>query len=756
MKRFVITSVKRKLDLLIGGLILLFAVFVYLYFPYILKNEQTKSLEANAVSITEISSIIVSAGLFFDDYEAISEGIDPILQDKNISYLIVENLSDSIYYAFNVQYAKVLDYKSYSYEKPIHHEKDILLSANIKLQEKKLGIIYLGYSLSSLEIGLEAAKNTITIITMLVMILGLVLASFFGNFITKPLTKMVETVNKIASGNLSLRAKALTKDELGYLATSFNNMLDMIQSSQKELENKNEELSEEITIRKIAEQNLKISENRFRLIFHKSNDFIFLSEIVNNNTDKIIEANDVTAKALGYSHKELNNLSHYDLISPKCSSCGDMIDVLLEHGSLIRESIYRTKNGQDFSVEVNANLFDLHGRKVILAIARDITDRKEAEAALRDSEERFRSIYNNATIGIYRTTVEGNILMANPAIVDMLGYASYEELVETSKIKSIYDKTESRTKFKLLAEQNDVVSGFEAVWIKKDGEEIFVRESARVVRNEEGKLLYYEGVVEDITNWKRTELALIKAKEKAEESDRLKSEFLAQMSHEIRTPINTIMNFTSLLRMEMEDSLSEDLSGSFNSIENAANRLLRTINLVLNMSDVESGTYEARPDYLNLIEDILTPVFSEFARAADMKNLGLNLISKTEDIKIFGDNYTITQIIANLIDNAIKYTDAGSVDIILSDKKECLQISIKDTGIGIAKEYLPKLFQKFSQEEQGYTRRYEGNGLGLALVKEYCEINRAEISVESEKGKGSCFNILLPRKSPEIKSSVNY
>lgn len=753
MKNFIITSVKRKLDLLIGGLILLFAIFVYLYFPYILENEQTKSLEANATSITEISSIIVSAGLFFDDYEAISEGIDPILQDKNISYLIVENLVDSIYYSFNVQYAKKLNYKAYSYQKPIQHENDILLSSDIILQENKLGKIYLGYSLSNLMLKLEETKDTITIITMLVLILGLILASFFGNFITRPLTKMVETVNKIASGDLSLRAKELTKDELGYLAKSFNNMLDIIQSSQKEFEDKNEQLSEEITIRKIAEQNLKISENRFRLIFHKSNDFIFLSEIMKNNTDKIIEANDVTSKALGYSHKELHNLSHYDLISPKCNSCSDMIDVLLENGTLIREAIYRTKEERDFSVEVNANLFDLHGRKVILSIARDITERKEAEAALRDSEERFRNIYNNATIGIYRTSAEGEILMANPAIIDMLGFENYEELVESNNIKNVYGKTESRTKFTMLAEQQNVISGFEAVWIKKNGDEIFVRESARVVRNDEGKLVYYEGVVEDITNWKKTELALIKAKEKAEESDRLKSEFLAQMSHEIRTPINTIMNFTSLLRMEMEDSLSEDLSGSFNSIENAANRLLRTIDLVLNMSDIESGTYEARPDYLNVLEDILSPVFSEFARAAKIKNLDLNLIKNTEDSKVFGDNYTITQIIANLVDNAIKYTDTGSVEIILNNRKENLEICIKDTGIGIAKEYLPKLFQKFSQEEQGYTRRYEGNGLGLALVKEYCEINRAEITVVSKKGEGSCFNILLPRKSAEIKKA---
>ena len=740
-----IKSVKRKLDILIGGLVMLLAIFIYFYVPQIVSNEKMKSMEDNAQSMTKISSIIVSAGLFFNDYDAIAEGIEPVLQDDNISFIVIVDASDSVYYAYNYRYANELTYNSNPQDQVTVKENDICSSYDIYLQNNYLGKIYLGYSLSTLKIKLNETKNTITIITILVMLIGLSLAGFLGRLVTSPLTKVVQTVNEIASGDLSKRAQVLTDDELGYLARSFNNMIDMIQNSQKELETKNEELSEEIAIRKIAEQNLKISENRFRLIFHKSNDFIFLSEILKNNRDKIIEVNEATSHLLGYTPKELYNLSHKDLLSPKVNPDDEFIETLLEEGSIIQESIYRTKDNIDIHVEINSNLFDLHGRKVILSVARDITDRREAEEALRESEERFRSIYYNATIGIYRTTYSGDVLMANPAIIEMLGYDSFEELREGRAFLEAYFAPNARDQFLKLAEQHNIVSGYEAIWTKKDKTKIYVRESARAVRDEEGKIKYLEGVVEDITRWKETEQALIEAKEKAEVSDKLKSEFLAQMSHEIRTPINTIMNFTSLLRMEMEDKIPEDLSGSFNSIENAANRLLRTINLVLNMSDIESGTYEARPGYLDIVDDILKPVCSEFARAAEIKSLDLLLTSNVKNNRVFIDNYTTTQIMANLVDNAIKYTDVGKVEIIVNDKDRHLEVLIKDSGIGIAKEYLPRLFHKFSQEEQGYTRRYEGNGLGLALVKEYCDINRADISVKSQKGIGTTFIVLLPR-----------
>ncbi len=242
---------------------------------------------------------------------------------------------------------------------------------------------------------------------------------------------------------------------------------------------------------------------------------------------------------------------------------------------------------------------------------------------------------------------------------------------------------------------------------------------------------------------KRTNKELQIEADKAERANKLKSEFLAQISHEIRTPVNTIMNWTSLIQLEFEGRLPDDLKDSFISIENAATRLLRTIDLVLNMSDLETGTYEVFPTELFLKEDVIKPIYKEFTKNNKNKNLEFKLLGNGKDFAVTADKYSLNQIMANLIDNAFKYTKDGTIEIDVIKEDDKIAVKIKDTGIGISEEYLPNLFDKFSQEEQGYTRKYEGTGLGLSLVKKYCEINNCEIKVDSVKGQGTTFKIIF-------------
>jgi len=237
---------------------------------------------------------------------------------------------------------------------------------------------------------------------------------------------------------------------------------------------------------------------------------------------------------------------------------------------------------------------------------------------------------------------------------------------------------------------------------------------------------------------------LQKAIQHSERANQMKSDFLAQMSHEIRTPINTILNYTSLLKMEFENDLPEDLEGSFNSIQNAATRLLRTIDLVLNMSDIESGTYEIIPQKMNILNDIVEPIYLEFYNSVKAKGLEFKIIKEINpDTEVEIDAYTILQVMANLVDNSIKYTASGRIEIrsyLINNKPA---IDITDTGIGISEKYIPQLFTKFSQEDQGYTRKFEDTGLGLSLVKKYCEINNCDISVKSRKGEGTTFTLIF-------------
>lgn len=232
---------------------------------------------------------------------------------------------------------------------------------------------------------------------------------------------------------------------------------------------------------------------------------------------------------------------------------------------------------------------------------------------------------------------------------------------------------------------------------------------------------------------------IVASKEEAERSNRLKSDFLAQMSHEIRTPVNTILSFSSLLKESLEDKLEEDLKDSFKIIENGGNRLIRTIDLILNVSQIQSGNLTLTPTKLNIIS-LLKNIVSEFKHSALKKDLSISFESDVKKLMLFADSYTITQIFANLIHNSIKYTSEGSINITAEENnKKQIIVKVKDSGVGMSDDYLTQLFDPFSQEETGYTRKFEGTGLGLTLVRKYCELNNAEISVTSKKNKGSTF-----------------
>jgi len=238
------------------------------------------------------------------------------------------------------------------------------------------------------------------------------------------------------------------------------------------------------------------------------------------------------------------------------------------------------------------------------------------------------------------------------------------------------------------------------------------------------------------------------AKEKSEASNRLKTDFLAQISHEIRTPINAMLSFSSYLKDELEESITDDVAVGFDMIESGGRRLIRTIDLILNMSEVQAGTYEPSFKNIELESHLLKPIISEYRNLAEGRKLKLYYTSGLEPKQTINcDRHTVAQILIQLLDNAVKYTEIGHLEVIVDkDENDQIFIEIKDTGIGISEKYLTKLFTPFSQEDTGYTRKYEGTGLGLALVKKYADINGAEIVVESEKGCGSSFRLIFPRK----------
>ena len=399
----------------------------------------------------------------------------------------------------------------------------------------------------------------------------------------------------------------------------------------------------------------------------------------------------------------------------------------------------------EFRFKRQWNKLDIDAIQIVSNLLSGYIERENTQLELARSEQSFRTIFENAQVGIYRTTPEGDIIIANPALINMLRYDNFEDLAKRNLEKET-DTIYNRQEFKALIQEKGEIRNYESKWKRRDGQLVYVNEFVRAVYDKNGNIIFYDGIVEDITDRKRKEIELQEAKEDAEKSDKLKTEFLAQMSHEIRTPVNVITNFSNLIEEFIDIEKYPDADEYFSIIEGASQRLIRTIDQILNMSELQIGTYNPEFKKVDLYEEVLKPLSKEFIRLAQTKGLSLYLHLLCDEppvVKI--DKYSTGQIFSNLIDNSIKYTEKGGVEVIIESRPDNYQVIIKDTGIGMSDDFLKELFNPFRQEQQGYTRKYEGNGLGLALVKQYCNVNGIRVDVESQKGKGSTFTVTFPK-----------
>ncbi len=271
---------------------------------------------------------------------------------------------------------------------------------------------------------------------------------------------------------------------------------------------------------------------------------------------------------------------------------------------------------------------------------------------------------------------------------------------------------------------------------------------------ENQNMILEDKVKERTIELEKTNMELTAAKEKAEQSDKLKSEFLSQMSHEIRSPMNAVLCFTKLLKDEMVEKITPDLLEYFDGIDSAGNRLVRTVDLIMNASEMHVGSYEPTFSEFDLLKEVMEIIQNENKKVIKDKKLNYNFFSTLSEAKIFGDQYSIYQIFANLIDNSTKYTKEGNISVTVSKNELGINVVIEDTGIGISDDFMKIIYMQFVQEETGYTRRYDGNGLGLSLVKKYCDLNKIDINVESTKGVGTKFSLLLPVKKININEAI--
>lgn len=377
-------------------------------------------------------------------------------------------------------------------------------------------------------------------------------------------------------------------------------------------------------------------------------------------------------------------------------------------------------------------------------LAREIAERQRVEQELRQAEAKYRSIFEHAVEGIFQTTPDGRYLSVNPALARIYGYDTPAALISslTDIGGQLYVNSARRAEFVRLLHEHSTVSGFESQVYRRDGKIIWITETARAVRDVNGLLLYYEGIVEDITERKQAEEELQKAKAVAEAAAQARSEFLANMSHELRTPMNSIIGMTELA---LDTSLTPEQREYLTIVKDSADALLELLSDILDFSKIEAGRWELEPLDFRLRDD-LAVALKTLAIRAHRKGLELAYhIPATVPDALRGDPGRLRQIVVNLVGNAIKFTDQGEVVMHVTvawqtQDEIALHFAVQDTGIGIPPDQQQRIFNPFTQADASTTRRFGGTGLGLAISSRLVAMMGGRIWVESAVGQGSTFH----------------
>jgi len=505
-------------------------------------------------------------------------------------------------------------------------------------------------------------------------------------------------------------------------------------------------LQSEIEDRKKVEAELRISEEKFSKAFLACPDVIV---ITNPSNGMIIEVNDSFPRILGYTREEAINRTSLELniwVDPEERT---QLIKRIQNGKKIRdcEVLLRRRSGEIFPALISIELIDICDVRRSVFVIKDISDSKGAEAALKESERKYHSIFTNATEGIFQTSIDGKFISANPALAQIYGYDFPEELMEKFNANSLYVEPKSREQFIEILENKGALLEFEAQIYRRDGKIIWISENARAVRDKKGNLLYYEGTVKDITQRRQTEEALRKsemqlqqAKEAAEAANRAKSQFLANMSHELRTPLNAILGFTQLMA---KNPAFASGTKELDIISRSGEHLLALINDVLDMSKIEAGRITLNENNFDLYS--LLDTLEEMLRLR-AKAKGLQFIFELFPVPqyIRTDEHKLRQVLINLLGNAIKFTEEGGVTLrvnkalTIGENSSLIRFAIEDTGRGIANNEIEKLFDPFVQTDVG--RQYQqGTGLGLSISRKFVQLMGGDIIVSSQLGEGSIF-----------------
>ena len=535
----------------------------------------------------------------------------------------------------------------------------------------------------------------------------------------------------------------------------------------------------DVTARAQAEAALRESESRFRAVMESPQMAIVLADDRGN----ILSWNSAAGVVFGYREQEVVGKS-LSILMPEMYREAHLEGVeryrTSREGHVIGELLQLVgsrKDGTEFPLEISISTWEGPEGQLLAGIIHDISDRARAEESLRESEGKFRALFEQSADAIYITSREGEFVDVNRAMLDLFGYTREE--IDAVGAEDFYSNPADRGEFQRALREDGYVRDFPIISRRKDGTTIHTLDSTVTQYGPDGEIVGYQGIIRDITERVRADEALRRAKDETDEANRhleiaidearelalqaesastAKSAFLANMSHEIRTPMNGVIGMTGLL---LDTDLTREQREFAETVRSSAEALLTIINDILDFSKIEAGKLDLEEldfDLRAAMEDAADAL----ALSAQKKGLEfVCLIGPEIPSLLRGDPGRLRQIITNLGNNAIKFTREGEVVVGVSVESEDpervkLRFAVTDTGIGIPEGQVDGLFESFVQVDASTTRQHGGTGLGLTISKQLAKMMGGEIGAESAEGEGSTFwfTTVFDKQSPDAVPAV--
>ncbi len=460
---------------------------------------------------------------------------------------------------------------------------------------------------------------------------------------------------------------------------------------------------------------------------------------------RYIQVNEMACYVTGYTESELLNMELKEIVPE------NGLETIEQHRHKLETKGHSTAIVPYISRNSTSGYWKLSAVKLpngnYLEFATDISEQKSTELALSGSEEKYRLLANNVVDVIWTLNLDLEFTYVNPAIYNLTGYTP-EEWIGT-KLTDHCDEANFSiayaTVMQTIQSLPDITSKtFEMELLKKNGETIPVEIIGKVILDDEAKPVNLQGTTRDITERKRAQKTLLEGKVLAEQANRTKTEFMANISHELRTPLNSIIGFSDVMIKEPERIKPEKQFHYLQNINKSGKHLLELINEILDITKIESGKMTMDIQVVSVsqifedIQNVLYPIYTE-------KQITFNYKVDTGELLIHADRTKLKQILYNLANNAIKFTQpGGNVSLTATKKGREILFVVEDNGIGIPENKQQIIFEPFKQLDSALSRNYGGTGLGLALVRSMVEMHGGEIRIESKEGTGSRFIFNIP------------